>query len=67
MPPIEPSTVASSNDQSDVQARYGQGLPFPLCFVLPRIQQFHVRQKLKHTTPEQVSQMDLLLPVQLHP
>lgn len=48
-------------NQLDMQAGYGQGLPFPLGIVLPRIQQFHVRQTLRHTTPEQVSQVDLLL------
>lgn len=58
--------VARSNHQPDTQAKYGQGLPFPLSFVLPRIQQFHVRQKLRHTTPEQVSQMDVLLLVARH-
>lgn len=51
-----------------MQARYGQGLPFPLCFVLPRIQQFHVRQTLKHTTPKQVSRLALLLKLlSMHP
>lgn len=54
-------------NQLDVQAGYGQGLPFPLGIVLPRIQQFHVRQTLRHTTPEQVSQMDLLLLVPMCP
>lgn len=49
---------------SDMQARYGQGLPFPLCYILPRIQQFHVRQAFAHTTPEQVSQQ-APLPVSL--
>ncbi|KAL3141776.1 hypothetical protein ABBQ32_004451 [Trebouxia sp. C0010 RCD-2024] len=56
---LEPASLCTMWLEADsystyTQARYGQGLPFPLCFILPRIQQFHVRQSLAHTTPEQI-------------